>query len=141
MPICTGFNHIATLTTSMDVTVGFYEQVLDAEVVHEIEKSEHHPWMKVVDIGGGAALNIFEVPAGDIVGERRRQGGRGAIDHFGFGVDDRSTLETIRERLLSSTAEEVGEIQTLGGELSLFFRGPDGMELEICCPAEGAAFR
>ena len=56
MPITAGFNHVATLTTDMHTTVRFYEQAFDATVLFEIEKTEHHPWMKVVDLGGGAAL-------------------------------------------------------------------------------------
>lgn len=134
MAITTGFNHVATLTTSMDTTVGFYIQAFDATVVHEITKSEHHPWMKIVDVGGGAALNIFEVPAEEIIGERRRQGARGAVDHFVFAVDNRVTLELVRDRLTAAGAQEVGDIQQLGSEWSLFFRDPDGMELEVCCP-------
>ena len=135
MPITTGFNHVATLTTDMDVTVGFYEQVFDAVVTYEIAKSDDHPWMKIVDLGGGAALNIFEVDAVDILGDRRRQGARGAIDHFGLAVDSKETLEAVRQRLADAGAQEVGEIQRLGGEWSLFFRDPDGMELEVCCHA------
>jgi catechol 2,3-dioxygenase-like lactoylglutathione lyase family enzyme len=135
MPITSGFNHVATLTRDMDLTVGFYEQVFDAKVIHVIEPSPEHPYMKIVDVGGGAALNIFEVPEETIIGERRRQGGRGAVDHFAFAVTDRATLEQIAERMRSAGAQEVGEIQQLGGELSLFFRDPDGMELEVCCPA------
>ena len=34
MPIASGINHIATLTTDIDLTVGFYEQVFDAVVTH-----------------------------------------------------------------------------------------------------------
>ena len=30
---------------------------------------------------------------------------------------------------------EIGEIQRLGDEWSLFFRDPDGMELEVCAKA------
>jgi catechol 2,3-dioxygenase-like lactoylglutathione lyase family enzyme len=135
MPITTGFNHVATLTTDMNLTVGFYEQAFEAVVIHEIEKSEHHPWMKILDLGGGGYLNVFEVPADEIIGERRRQGGRGAIDHYALSVDSRDTLEQVKTRLQQSAAQEVGEIQQLGSELSLFFRDPDGMELEVCCPA------
>ena len=135
MPIASGINHIATLTTDMARTVGFYEQVFEAVVTHEVPRTEDHPWMKVVDLGGGAALNVFEVPDDSIIGERRRIGGRGAIDHFGIAVDSRATLESVRARLGSAGAQEVGEIQPLGGELSLFFRDPDGMELEVCCAA------
>lgn len=135
MPITTGFNHVATLTTDMNLTVGFYEQAFDAVVTFEVEKTEDHPWMKIVDLGGGAALNIFEASVEDMIGERRRQGRRGAIDHFGLAVDSRATLEVVQQRLRDAGAQEVGEIQQLGDEWSLFFRDPDGMELEVCCPA------
>jgi catechol 2,3-dioxygenase-like lactoylglutathione lyase family enzyme len=135
MPITTGFNHVATLTTDMDLTVGFYEQAFDAVVMFVIEKSDHHPYMKILDLGGGAALNVFEVPADEIIGERRRQGGRGAIDHYALAVDSLATLEKVKVRLEAAGAQEVGEIQRLGDEWSLFFRDPDGMELEVCCAA------
>lgn len=134
MPISTGINHIATLTTDMDRTVEFYAAVFEGVVTHEEQPREGHPWMKVLEIGGGAALNIFEVPASEIIGDRRRIGGRGAIDHFGFGVATREDLELMRDRLSAAGAQEVGEIQALGGEWSLFFRDPDGMELEVCAP-------
>lgn len=133
MPITSGFNHVATLTTDMDLTVGFYEQVFGATVTFVMEKTDDHPYMKIVDLGGGASLNIFEAPAEEIIGERRRQGGRGAIDHFALAVESRATLEEVQQRLRAAGAQEVGEIQQLGAEWSLFFRDPDGMELEVCC--------
>ena len=136
MPITTGFNHVATLTTDMDLTVGFYERAFGSTVIHEVPKSENHPWMKIVDLGGNAALNVFHASPEEIIGERRRQGGRGAIDHFALAVDSRATLEQVQQRLKDAGAQEVGEIQQLGQEWSLFFRDPDGMELEVCCPAD-----
>jgi catechol 2,3-dioxygenase-like lactoylglutathione lyase family enzyme len=120
----------------MDLTVRFYERSFDAVVTFEVPKRDDHPWMKIVDLGGGAALNVFEVAAADMIGERRRQGGRGAIDHFALAVDSRATLEEVKRRLTAAGAQEVGDIQQLGAELSLFFRDPDGMELEVCCPAD-----
>lgn len=53
MPITTGFNHVATLTTDMDLTVRFYEEAFGAAVTFEVPASQDHPWMKVVDLGGG----------------------------------------------------------------------------------------
>jgi catechol 2,3-dioxygenase-like lactoylglutathione lyase family enzyme len=91
--------------------------------------------MIILDLGGGAALNVFEVEDGAIIGERTKQGGRGAIDHYALAVDSRATLESVRERLLEAGAD-IGEIQRLGDEWSLFFRDPDGMELEVCCAAD-----
>lgn len=137
MPITTGFNHVATLTTSMDTTVAFYETTFEAIVTFEVPPSDGHPWMKILDLGGGAFLNVFEVPAADIVGERRRQGGRGAIDHFALAVPSRDVLEQLPTRLANAGAQEVGQIQRLGDEWSLFFRDPDGMDLEVCCPTDG----
>lgn len=139
MPLTTGFNHVATLTSDMDRTVRFYEEAFGATVTHEIQPRDDHPWMKILDLGGGAALNVFAVPAETIIGERRTQGGRGAIDHFGLSVDSLDTLKSMPERLAAAGAQEVGELQQLGDTWSLFFRDPDGMELEVCCLAEGAA--
>lgn len=136
MPITNGFNHVATLTHDMEVTVGFYERIFEGKTIFTMEKTTDHPYMKIVEIGGGAALNIFEVPREEIIGDRRSQGHRGAIDHFAFSVDSVETLKKMRERLAESNAEEVGELQQLGSEWSLFFRDPNGMELEVCCPAE-----
>lgn len=136
MPLTTGFNHVATLTTNMDRTVAFYEMAFGAAVTFTMEAEEDHPKLWILDLGGGAALNVFEVPAEDIIGERRRQGKRGAIDHFALAVDSTSTLEAVKGRLVDAGAQEVGEIQQLGSEWSLFFRDPDGMELEVCCPAD-----
>ncbi len=64
MPVTIGFNHVATLTTDMDLTVRFYEQAFEAVVTFEAPESDGHSWMKVLDLGGGAALNVLEVCCG-----------------------------------------------------------------------------
>jgi len=135
VPTTTGFNHVATMTTDLDRIVGFYKAAFDAEVTHEIPKGDDHPRMIILDLGGGAALNVVEVDSeDDIVGERGTMGGRGPIDHFGLAVESLATLEGVRDRLVELGAD-IGEIQQLGGEWSLFFRDIDGMELEVCCKA------
>jgi uncharacterized protein (TIGR02246 family) len=42
-------------------------------------------------------------------------------------------LDEVRDRLAAAGAD-VGAIQRLGETWSLFFRDPDGMELEVCTP-------
>jgi catechol 2,3-dioxygenase-like lactoylglutathione lyase family enzyme len=135
MSITIGFNHVATLTPDIDRLVEWYSEAFGAEVTFEMDKRDDHPRMVILDLGGGAALNVFEVEPGEIIGERRRQGGRGAIDHFALAVDSRASLERVRDKLASMGAD-IGEIQQLGDEWSLFFRDCDGMELEVCAHAE-----
>ena len=131
MPVTQGFNHIATMTADLDRLIKFYADAFGGEVTFEITKTDDHPRMANIELGGGAGLNVFEVPNESIIGERRTMGGRGPIDHFGIAVDSRATLEGLRERMVAAGAE-IGEIQRLGNIWSLFFRDPDGMELEVC---------
>jgi catechol 2,3-dioxygenase-like lactoylglutathione lyase family enzyme len=132
----TGINHIATLTTDLERHATFYGDVFGAKVTFTMEAEHDHPRMWILDLGGGSMLNVFEVPADDIIGDRTQQGARGAIDHFGIGVDSLDELERVKDRLVAAGAE-IGEIQDLGGEWSLFFRDIDGMELEVCAPMDG----
>lgn len=135
MAITSGFNHVATLTTDLDRFAAWYGEVFGAEVTFSMEAEGDHPRMFIVDLGGGSALNVFEVTEDQLIGDRRRIGGRGAIDHFGIAVPDLATLEDVKARLEAAGAD-LGEIQNLGGDTwSLFFRDVDGMELEVCAPA------
>lgn len=135
MPISKGFNHVATLSTDLDRHAEWWGKVFGATVTFQMEKQDDHPRMFILDVGGGAALNVFEVTQEEIIGERRRQGGRGAIDHFAIAVDTRDELEAVKQRLVDAGAD-IGDIQQLGSEWSLFFRDIDGMELEVCAPAD-----
>ena len=137
MPLTSGFNHVATLTADMERLVGFYSAAFGAEVLFEMAAKDDHPHMVILGLGGGAALNVFEVSGEEIIGERRRQGGRGAIDHFALAVPSLEVLEGIRGRIVAAGGE-VGEVQRLGEEWSLFFRDPDGMELEVCTKGDAA---
>jgi catechol 2,3-dioxygenase-like lactoylglutathione lyase family enzyme len=119
----------------MERTVQFYRDAFGGEVVFEMDVEGDHPKMSIIDLGGGAALNVFEVAVDDIIGERRKQGHRGAIDHYALAVESRDVLEEVKGRLVAAGAE-IGDIQRLGDEWSLFFRDPDGMELEVCAKVD-----
>ena len=133
MPVTCGVNHVATLTTDLDRFTAWYAEVFDAPTTFEMAARDDHPRMAIVELGGGATLNVFEVEERELIGERRTIGARGAIDHFGIAAADLATLELVRDRLLAADAD-TGDIQQLGEEWSLFFRDVDGMELEVCAP-------
>ena len=135
MPMTSGFDHVATVTPDLDRVVAFYRAVFDAEVTFEMAATDDHPRMVILDLGDGSALNVTEQAADTIVGDRPTPGGRGPIDHYGIAVASRDALSAVRDRLLAAGAD-IGDIQRLGDTWSLFFRDPDGMELEVCTPVE-----
>jgi catechol 2,3-dioxygenase-like lactoylglutathione lyase family enzyme len=135
-PLTVGFNHVATGTPDLDRIIAFYRDAFGATVMVEIPEDPEHPRMAIIDVGSGSAMNIAEVPEGSLVGDRTRIGGRGPVDHYGLAVPSRDELEVLVERI-PAAGGEVGEISLLGGTTwSLFFRDPDGMELEVCAPAD-----
>jgi catechol 2,3-dioxygenase-like lactoylglutathione lyase family enzyme len=96
-----------------------------------MEAEGDHPRMAIVNMGGDSALNVFEVPADAIVGDRSKMGGRGPIDHYALAVGSEEELLEIRDRLVAVGASP-GEVTQFGpGLRSVFFRDPDGAELEV----------
>jgi catechol 2,3-dioxygenase-like lactoylglutathione lyase family enzyme len=134
MAITVGFNHVATVTADLDRVVAFYRTAFEAEVTFAMDATDDHPRMVILDLGAGSALNVTEQPGETIIGDRTTAGGRGPIDHYGIAVESLAALGDVRERLAAAGAD-VGEIQRLGDVWSLFFRDPDGMELEVCARA------
>jgi catechol 2,3-dioxygenase-like lactoylglutathione lyase family enzyme len=119
------------MTADLDRYLAFYEDIFGAEVLAITDAQGDHPRMAVVHMGGSGALNVFEVPAESIIGDRTQMGGRGPIDHFAIAVESEEKLEEIRDRLVAVGASP-GEITRFGPALlSVFFRDPDGAELEV----------
>jgi catechol 2,3-dioxygenase-like lactoylglutathione lyase family enzyme len=130
-PKTVGFNHVATMTANLDRYLAFYEEIFGAEVVTIMDAEGDHPRMAIVNMGGESALNVFEVSADSIVGNRAKMGGRGPIDHYALAVKSEEMLMEIRDRLVAAGASP-GEVTQFGPALlSVFFRDPDGAELEV----------
>jgi catechol 2,3-dioxygenase-like lactoylglutathione lyase family enzyme len=130
-PDTCGFNHVATMTANLDRYLEFYGDVFGADVIAITKAHGDHPRMAVVNMGGNGALNVFEVPANSVVGNRSEMGGRGPIDHYALAVESEELLLEIRDRLVAKGASP-GEVTQFGPALlSVFFRDPDGAELEV----------
>lgn len=139
MALTRGFNHVATLTPDLDRYVEFYEDVFGARVVATMPAGGDHPPMAVLHMGADCELNVFEVADDSIVGDRTRMGARGRIDHFALAVETVADLEAVRDRLVGRGASP-GDITDFGSVLSVFFRDPDGTELEVACHKPGVEF-
>ena len=86
-----------------------------------MEAEGDHPRMAIVDMGGGSALNVFEVPAESIVGDPTKMGGRGPIDHYALAVESEERLHEIRDHLVSVGASP-GDVTQFGPAMfSVFF--------------------
>jgi catechol 2,3-dioxygenase-like lactoylglutathione lyase family enzyme len=119
------------MTANLERYLAFYGDIFGAQVQHIMEAEGDHPRMAIVNLGGNRALNVFEVPAESIVGNRGTMGGRGPIDHYALAVDSEEELLAIRDRLVAVGASP-GEVTWFGPTLqSVFFRDPDGAELEV----------
>jgi catechol 2,3-dioxygenase-like lactoylglutathione lyase family enzyme len=119
------------MTANLDRYLEFYGDIFGAEVLSIMEAQGDHPRMAVVNMGGSGALNVFEVSADSVVGDRSKMGGRGPIDHYALAVESEEKLKEIRDRLVAVGASP-GEITQFGPALlSVFFRDPDGAELEV----------
>jgi catechol 2,3-dioxygenase-like lactoylglutathione lyase family enzyme len=119
------------MTADLDRYLAFYKDIFGAEVLSIMDAQGDHPKMAIVDMGGQGNLNVFEVPEASIVGDRTRMGARGPIDHYALAVESEERLKEIRDRLVAAGASP-GEITQFGPALlSVFFRDPDGAELEV----------
>ena len=132
MPLTTGFNHVATVTTDIDRLASFYEAVFEV-TTSPIDKMPHPPWLRhaFLAVGSDTVIHAVEDPgAGEMF--PGQIGRRGPVDHLALNVSDKATLEAVRERLVAQGSCD-GTITNFGRILSLFFRDPDGMECEVAC--------
>lgn len=54
------------------------------------------------------------------------------VDHVALAAPDEEVLESLRRRVMAAGACE-GEVSDFGSILSVWFKDPDGMEMEVCC--------
>ena len=135
MPVTKGFNHVATLTSDMDRTVKFYRDAFEAD-------------RDVRDAGTRRPSTNDDPRPRWRCGPQRVRGRRPTTSSANVASkatvarstttrsrsSPKDVLERIKSRMVDAGAE-IGEIQRLGDEWSLFFRDPDGMELEVCAKA------
>ncbi len=136
-----GFSHIGLSTLDLDKTREFYEDVLgfkpvrcDTITVREGGKIRHI----FFDTGRDQLIAFMEargvpgVPAEYDAGINRGLGVPSAFYHFAFETGSEPALEHMRRELIRKGIE-VTEIVDHDWAKSIYFKDPNGMQLEYCC--------
>lgn len=124
-----GFDHVAVLTADLERFVRFYEDVFGARVDGRL--TEDGLTMAVLRIGPTSEINVFEIDGNDEAARQTPIFGRGRLDHFAFRAESLEQFEQLREELTRRGCTD-GFVTDFGQVLSVFFRDPEGLELEVC---------
>jgi catechol 2,3-dioxygenase-like lactoylglutathione lyase family enzyme len=136
-----GFSHIGLSTLDLDKTREFYENVLgfkpvvcDTITVKEGGKIRHI----FFDTGQDQLIAFMEarevpgVPAEYDAGINRGLGVPSAFYHFAFEAGTEAGLAQKREELIAKGVK-VSDIVDHNWAKSIYFKDPNGMQLEYCC--------
>jgi catechol 2,3-dioxygenase-like lactoylglutathione lyase family enzyme len=136
-----GFSHIGLSTLDLDKTREFYEGVLgfkavrcDTLTMKEGGKIRHI----FFDTGRDQLIAFMEsrgvpgIPAEYDAGINRGLGVPSAFYHFAFEAGSEAALQRKREELLAKGVP-VSEVVDHDWAKSIYFKDPNGMQLEYCC--------
>jgi len=137
-----GLNHIDLGTKDMAATRAFYEGVLGfplvrADLVEIGAKGRMQHFF--FDVGNGQLLGFMSgedvrgFPRDFDAGINRGLGLPPGVYHFAFDAESESELERIRDHLVGHGVEVEGPVDHEGWSKSIYFRDPNGLQLEVCC--------
>ncbi len=122
--------HVALTVCDLDVSVEWYEALLDAKpVIDEDTDPDMHHTVYLLDNGTLLGLHQHQRPAPI----ERFSEFRVGLDHVAFGCADREELEKW-SRKLDELGIEHGDIKDAAYGSGLSFRDPDGIALEFFAP-------
>ncbi len=124
-----GFDHVAVLTADLERFVEFYSDVFGAEVDGRI--GDDGLEMVVLRIGPTSEINVFQIDGNDEAAKQTPIFGRGRLDHFAFRATSIDQFDGLRDELMRRGCTD-GFVTDFGHVLSVFFRDPEGLELEVC---------
>jgi catechol 2,3-dioxygenase-like lactoylglutathione lyase family enzyme len=136
-----GFSHIGLSTLDLDATRAFYEGVLGFKAVRcdTIRVKEGGRIRHIFfDTGHGQLIAFMEargvagVPAQYEAGIARGLGVPSVFYHFAFEAGSEDGLESKRLELLGKGVE-VTEVVDHDWAKSIYFKDPNGLQLEYCC--------
>jgi catechol 2,3-dioxygenase-like lactoylglutathione lyase family enzyme len=136
-----GFSHIGLSTLDLDRTRDFYERVLGFKAVRcDILKVKEGGQIRHIffDTGRDQLIAFMEasgvpgIPAEYDAGINRGLGVPGVFYHFAFEAGTEAALAEKRHELLAKGVE-VTEVVDHDWAKSIYFKDPNGIQLEFCC--------
>ena len=136
-----GFSHIGLSTLDLDRTRDFYERVLGFRPVRcDILKVKEGGEIRHIffDTGHDQLIAFMEargvpgVPAEYDAGINRGLGVPNVFYHFAFEAGTEAGLDEKRSELLAEGIE-VSEVVDHDWAKSIYFKDPNGIQLEFCC--------
>ena len=136
-----GFSHIGLSTLDLDRTRDFYEGVLGFKAVRcDILKVKEGGQIRHIffDTGHDQLIAFMEasgvpgIPAEYDAGINRGLGVPGVFYHFTFEAGSEAGLTDKRRELLAKGIE-VTEVVDHDWAKSIYFKDPNGLQLEFCC--------
>jgi catechol 2,3-dioxygenase-like lactoylglutathione lyase family enzyme len=136
-----GFSHIGLSTRDLDRTRDFYEDVLGFKPVRcDILKVKEGGQIRHIffDTGRDQLIAFMEasgvpgIPAEYDAGINRGLGVPGVFYHFAFEAGTEAALVEKRHELLAKGVE-VTEVVDHDWAKSIYFKDPNGIQLEFCC--------
>lgn len=136
-----GFSHIGLSTLDLDKTRDFYENVLGFKPVRcDIIKVKEGGRIRHIffDTGRDQLIAFMEargvpgIPPEYDAGINRGLGVPSGFYHFAFEASSEAALEEKRKELLAKGVE-VTEVVDHEWAKSIYFKDPNGMQLEYCC--------
>ncbi len=136
-----GFSHLGLSTLDLDKTRDFYEKILGFKAVRcdTIKVKEGGQIRHIFfDTGRDQLIAFMEargvpgIPAEYDAGINRGLGVPSAFYHFAFEAGTEVALEEKRQELLAKKVE-VTDVVDHGWVKSIYFKDPNGMQLEYAC--------
>ena len=113
-----GLTHIAIAVKDLDQTLAFYQRVLEVSVMY------HKDDFLQVTTPGANDIIVFEK-------KKAEYGKTGGIVHFGFRLRDAKDIDEMATRIKSAGGIIIDKGEFVPGEPYIFFKDPDGYEVEI----------
>ncbi len=127
-----GLHHVALISSDVERTVRFYQDVLEFPLTEIIENRDYQGSNHFFfDIGHGNLLAFFDFPGLDLGPYQEILGG---LHHIAISV------EPTRWRRLRANLEAAGVDHQFESGTSIYFRDPDGARLELIADPLGEMY-